>query len=49
LFIETIAALEDDDDDDDDDGGLTYWNHFLLFCFPLVLPLALSARPWRVN
>jgi hypothetical protein len=46
LFIETIVALEDDDDGD---GGLAYWNHFLLFCFPFVLPLALSARPWRVN
>jgi hypothetical protein len=46
LFIETIVALEDDDDGD---GGLAYWNHFLLFCFPFVLPLALSPRSWRVN
>jgi len=33
LAFVIVVTLEDDDDGD---GGLAYWNHFPLFCFPLV-------------
>jgi hypothetical protein len=36
LAFVIVATLEDDDDGD---GGLAYWNHFPLFCFPFALPL----------